>query len=69
MDYFVCKYMKEKYPDGKLKADDEGSLTMAIFVKDGRLVIDFGKDLSWIGFDKASLANLIEMLKVKYETL
>jgi len=58
-----------KYPDGKLKEDDEGALQMAVFIKDGRLIIDFGKELSWIGFAKQDVKNLVDLLNSKLKNL
>jgi len=39
-----------KFPRGKLREDDEGELTVAFTVKDGTIVIAFGKPICWIGF-------------------
>ena len=63
--------MKEekKYPDGKLNNNDEGALQIATFIKDGRVIIDFGKDLSWLGFDKDTLRAFIDGLEAKYKDL
>jgi len=55
-----------KYPDGKLNNRDEGALRIATFVKDGRVIIDFGKDVSWFGFDKQTLRAFIDGLEKKY---
>lgn len=51
-----------KFPQGKLNKNDEGELRMAIYVKNGNVIIDFGKDLSWIGFGKDEATALGEML-------
>lgn len=55
-----------KYPDGKLNENDNGELRIATYVKDGRVILDFGKDVSWIGFDKHTLKALIDGLEKKY---
>lgn len=57
------------YPDGKLGANDQGSLNMAIYEREGRIIIDFGKDVSWLGFDKSSLRTLIDNLESRYKKL
>lgn len=44
--------MRDQFPRGKLCENDEGQLTLRICVKDKTVIIDFGKDLNWIGFDK-----------------
>lgn len=59
----------EKYPDGKINNNDEGALRIAIFIKDDRLIIDFGKDLSWLGFDKNTLRSFIDGLESNYKKL
>lgn len=40
------------YPRGKLNNDDEGELAIAIGVEDKTVIIDFGKDITWVGMDK-----------------
>lgn len=57
------------YPDGKLDQSDEGDIRIASYIKDGRLIIDFGKDLSWLGFDKETLRNFIDGLEAQYKKL
>lgn len=51
------------YPAGKLNADDEGGLKIAI-ADDGRgnIIINFGKEVAWIAMSKVQaieFANLI----------
>lgn len=41
-----------QYPDGKLTDSDEGEIRIGITNKDGRIVIEFGKPIYWIGFTK-----------------
>lgn len=41
----------EQYPRGKLNADDEGQLQLAVGVQDKTLIIDFGKQVVWLGLD------------------
>jgi hypothetical protein len=43
--------MTEQYPRGKLNASDEGALTMGIAVKDKTVIVDFGKEVAWLGLD------------------
>ena len=59
----------EKYPKGKMSENDEGALAIVFFIKNERLVIDFGKDLSWVGFDRGSLRTFIDALENKYKEL
>lgn len=55
-----------EYPDGKIRDDDEGELKIKALIENGRVIIDFGKSLSWIGFDKESLRRFISILRDKY---
>lgn len=59
----------EKYPDGKLDNTDEGALSVFLTIHEGRLIFDFGKELSWIGFDKKSARALIDLMEKKYQQL
>jgi len=58
--------MINNFPDGQLNKEDEGELKIAMFVKDSRLIIDFGKQTSWIGFDAKSLQDFIDVLEKKH---
>lgn len=52
-----------RFPDGKMHWSDEGELRLAIFAHEGKVVINFGSPVSWIGFDaeqaEAIAASLI----------
>lgn len=39
-----------KFPEGKMNQDDEGELQLGIKIIDGRIVINFGKPVAWLGF-------------------
>lgn len=54
-----------EFPQGKLNKSDEGELRMAIYVENSKIVINFGKDLSWLGLDKDTALALAENLKQK----
>lgn len=56
-----------KYPDGKLGNDDEGILKIAVYNENGRMVINFGKNVSWIGFDKKGFRDFVTKLNNKLE--
>lgn len=43
--------MTDQFPRGKLSADDEGQLQIAMTVKDKTVIIDFGKPVVWFGMD------------------
>jgi len=44
-----------KFPQGKLNEDDEGELQIGV-AKDaeGKIIINFGKPVAWIGLDAQS---------------
>ena len=50
--------MTDQYPRGKLNADDEGELQMKIGVRDKTVILDFGKQVVWIGMDYHTAMNL-----------
>ncbi len=39
-----------KFPDGKLNENDKGELTLTIGQKNGKVIVDFGISVAWIGF-------------------
>lgn len=41
-----------KFPEGKLVEHDEGEIRMAVGNKDGKVVIEFGTSVKWIGMTK-----------------
>jgi hypothetical protein len=42
-----------RFPKGKLNADDEGELRMAVTHNEGNVEIHFGKPVAWIGIPPA----------------
>jgi hypothetical protein len=53
----------------KIFPEDDGNLNIAIYIKDNCIVLDFGKDITWIGLDKPSVHSLINLLSEKLEQL
>jgi len=49
-----------KFPDGKLNENDEGEIRLGMTVKDGVLIINFGKPIEWIGLEKKQVKEWIE---------
>ena len=47
---------------GKLTPEDEGDLRLAVFVKDGTVMIDFGKPVAWLGLDSQTCRELANTL-------
>ena len=48
---------------------DEGDLAIRILTKSNKLIIDFGKDLSWIGLNAEDVDNLINVLTERRKEL
>lgn len=46
------------YPEGKLTALDEGSIQFAVGGQDGKVVIDFGTPVRWMGMTPQQAADL-----------
>lgn len=41
-----------KFPDGKLTDSDEGEIMVGITSVEGRVIINFGKPVHWVGFTR-----------------
>jgi hypothetical protein len=52
----------DKFPDGKLNPDDEGELSMKIGVQNGRVILDFGTPVTWLGMHPAEAVAMAGML-------
>lgn len=46
------------FPEGKLSPDDEGGIQFAIGVRDGKVCLDFGKPVSWLGMNPEDALKL-----------
>lgn len=45
------------YPDGKLTPSDEGAIQFAVGEADGKVVIDFGASVHWLGMTPQQAAD------------
>lgn len=61
--------MSDKFPRGKLNADDEGELEMSIGIQDKTVILDFGKPVKWLGLAKQDAVNLANSLLEKANQL
>lgn len=50
------------FPEGKLTKTDEGSIQFAIGEKDGKVVIDYGTPVHWIGMTPQQAAEFASLL-------
>lgn len=46
-----------EYPHGTTGPDDQGELKVAVYIKDRRLFINFGKSLSWVSLTKGQVVE------------
>jgi len=57
-----------EFPEGKLAPEDKGSLTFTIGAKNGKVIIDFGAPVSWIGFTADQAFEIaMELAKIAAE--
>lgn len=52
-----------KYPNGKLIGSDKGSVTFALEQKDGNVILDFGRSVTWLEMPPQRAEQLADMLK------
>lgn len=58
------------FPEGKLTENDEGEIKLAVGITNGKIIMNFGEPVSWIGFnaDQAidiAIALLSQAAKIK----
>ena len=51
------------HPQGKLDGSDEGEIKIAVAVVDGKVVINFGKPVAWVGFDAKQARQIADLLR------
>lgn len=51
-----------KFPRGKLHESDEGELQMGITVRNGTVVLVFGKPVAWFGMPPSKARELARLL-------
>lgn len=54
-----------RFSVGKLKPEDEGELRLAITAAKGRVVVEFGKPIRWIGMNGEQALELARSLEKK----
>ena len=56
-----------RHPNGRLNADDEGEIKIAIAADPakGVVVIDLGKPTAWVGFTPEQAVEIADLLRVK----
>lgn len=51
-----------KFPRGKLNADDEGGIAIGVTSQDKTVIINFGKEIAWIGMDKPQAIEFAKLI-------
>lgn len=61
----------QRFPEGKLKADDEGELRFAVGThpQTKKVIIQWGKPVSWIGMTAAQALDLADSLQKQARSL
>lgn len=54
-----------EFPHGKLTSGDEGAIQFAIGIEDGRVVVDFGTSVHWLGMTPQQAAEFASTLLKK----
>lgn len=50
------------FPEGKLTKTDEGAIQFAIGEKDGKVIIDFGTPVHWVGMTPQQAADFASLV-------
>jgi hypothetical protein len=53
------------FPEGQLTKTDEGAIQFAIGHKDGKVILDFGTPVHWVGMSPQQAADLASSLLAK----
>lgn len=51
-----------EFPEGQLSKTDEGAVQFAVGTKDGKVVLDFGTPVAWVGMNPQQAADLASLL-------
>lgn len=51
-----------KFPQGQFTKHDEGEIQFAVFRKDGKVVIDFNSQVTWLAMDPGQAVDLGRIL-------
>jgi hypothetical protein len=50
------------FPEGMLTKSDEGAIQFGVTVKDGKVVLDFGTPVAWVGMTPQQAADLASIM-------
>jgi hypothetical protein len=51
-----------RFPEGHLNSNDEGEIRLAVGHQDGKVIIDFGKPVAWLGCNSEQARLLAQSL-------
>ena len=51
-----------EFPEGKVSASDEGAIQFGVTTKDGKVILDFGTPVAWVGMNPQDAADLASVL-------
>lgn len=51
-----------QFPEGKISEDDDGEIQIAVGVRDGVVVIEFGTEVKWIGLPPTQAREIAAMM-------
>lgn len=54
-----------KFPEGKISERDEGEIAFAVGAEDGKIVLNFGKPVAWIGFTPEQAMEIARTIRNK----
>ncbi len=57
------------YPDGKINKNDEGEIRFGVANVDGKVILNFGKPVAWVGMNPDDARRLADMLIKKANEL
>lgn len=58
-----------RFPEGRLNGNDEGEIRFAIRSCGGKLIMDFGTPVAWIGMGRSQAIHLIKILQEHADAL
>jgi hypothetical protein len=53
------------YPEGKLRDRDEGEIAFAVGAEQGKIILNFGKPVAWIGFTPEQAMEIARTIRNK----
>lgn len=62
MDTTAFRGALGNFPEGQFSKSDEGAIQFAVGVKDGKVVLDFGTPVAWVGMNAQQAADLASLL-------